>query len=194
MRELGCVVAVASMLLGGCPTELYEPNFDDDSAADDAAADDDGDPGGLLFGSPAFPDTGPIPGEYTCDGENHSPPLSWSGAPAGVASWVVIMVDPDAGDFGHWAIYDIPDEEYRLDEGISPGGALPAGAQELFNSFMQVGYGGCCPPAAHTYEFTLYAIPTVTIGAHDTDTFGQLRTDAQTVALESASFTGVYGG
>ncbi len=188
------VLAALVLLLCGCPASLFDPVDDDTAAADDDAADDDSESTGLQFESLAFPDTGPIPVEYTCDGTDHSPPLTWTDPPEDVLSWVVIMIDPDAHDFGHWAIFDIPGETYRLDEGISPGGALPDGAQELMNDFMAVGYGGCCPPSEHTYLFTLYAIPTETIGAHDLDSFGQLQADAEAVALESASFTGVYGG
>ena len=69
----------------------------------------------LSLRSTAFPPGGEIPKEYTCDGEDVSPPLAWSGAPAGTKSFVLIVDDPDAPDpkapkttWVHWVLYDIP--------------------------------------------------------------------------------------
>src|SRR5260370_42578432 len=60
--------------------------------------------------SSAFDDSAAIPRRFTCDGENLSPPLQWSGAPAGTLSFVLLCDDPDApaGTWHHWAPYDIP--------------------------------------------------------------------------------------
>lgn len=114
----------------------------------------------MTLGSPAFPDDGNIPREFTCDGINVSPPLSWSGAPRQTRTFVLLVDDPDAGSFDHWLVYDIPAASSALDKAASPGGALPEGAKEGRNSFKQVGYGGPCPPAgkSHHYRFRIYAL------------------------------------
>ena len=58
--------------------------------------------------SSAFIEGGAIPREYTCDGDNVSPALSWSGVPAGADSLVLLVDDPDAKDFVHWIVLDLP--------------------------------------------------------------------------------------
>ena len=58
--------------------------------------------------SSAFADGTPIPRRYTCDGEDISPPLEWTGVPASTRSFVVLCDDPDApgGTWRHWAAFD----------------------------------------------------------------------------------------
>jgi Raf kinase inhibitor-like YbhB/YbcL family protein len=115
----------------------------------------------LLLSSPAFPPGGAIPAHYTCDGADISPPLAWSGAPAGTRSFVLVIADPDApsGIFHHWAIYDIPVGMKSLPAGYGPG--RPSGLAEARNDFGEPGYGGPCPPhggGVHHYHFRLMAI------------------------------------
>src|ERR1700719_645379 len=64
----------------------------------------------LMLASPAIPPGAEIPAQYTCDGADISPPLSWSDVPAGTGSLVLVIEDPDApsGAFRHWAVFDIP--------------------------------------------------------------------------------------
>ncbi len=69
----------------------------------------------LKLSSPAFTDGGAIPQKYTCEGEDISPPLAWSGVPAGAKSLVLIVDDPDAPDpkapkmtWVHWVLYNLP--------------------------------------------------------------------------------------
>jgi Raf kinase inhibitor-like YbhB/YbcL family protein len=103
----------------------------------------------------------PIPVRYTCDGENVSPPLRWSEAPADTKSFVLIVDDPDApaGTFVHWVLYDLPGGSRALPERVEGGDAAEGGTQGL-NDFDRVGYGGPCPPGGrpHRYVFTLYAL------------------------------------
>lgn len=106
----------------------------------------------------AFIEGGAIPREYTCDGENVSPALSWSGVPAGAGSLVLLVDDPDAKDFVHWIVLDMP--------ATPPAGALPRALDGVKtpprqgrNDFGDVGYGGPCPPSGtHQYRFVLYAL------------------------------------
>jgi hypothetical protein len=74
--------------------------------------------------SPAFSNGQTIPAKYTCDGENLSPPLQWSGAPNETRGFVLIVEDPDApsGMFRHWAVFDLPNAT-ALPEGIGGQGS-----------------------------------------------------------------------
>jgi hypothetical protein len=116
--------------------------------------------------STAFADGQPMPRQYTIDGKDISPPLSWSGLPEGAKSVALIMDDPDspgAKPWVHWVIYDIPADAKGLDEGIPPQErpAAPAGALQGRNSWPSnnVGYRGPSPPSGlHHYHFKLYAL------------------------------------
>src|SRR5207247_1943506 len=117
-------------------------------------------PGPFTLSSTAFDDGGAIPRRYTCDGDNASPDLAWSGAPEDTKVFVLIVVDPDAHDFVHWLVYDMegaPNGTLPMAIGSSPD-APPQGT----NSFGKRGYGGPCPPSGtHHYRFTLSALDTV---------------------------------
>ncbi len=115
--------------------------------------------------STAFSDGGPIPIRHTCDGEDLSPRLTWSGAPPRTASFALIMDDPDApvGTFTHWLLHDIPAALAELPEGVKPGQV----GITLKNDFGRPGYGGPCPPRGHgrhRYFFTLYALDVPSLG------------------------------
>jgi Raf kinase inhibitor-like YbhB/YbcL family protein len=100
-----------------------------------------------------------MPVTHTCDGNDVSPQLSWSGAPAGTKSFALKCIDPDApsGDFIHWFVYDIPASITNF----SQGGPLPVGSKEVENDFGRKSYGGPCPPSGtHRYIFALYALKT----------------------------------
>lgn len=119
----------------------------------------------LSLTSPAFKDGDPIPVQFTCDGANRSPALAWSGAPDGVASYALIVEDPDApgGTFIHWVLYDIPGSVHAIPEGMAkaPTVAALGGARQGETGFRGTpGYGGPCPPkgAAHHYHFRLFAL------------------------------------
>lgn len=73
----------------------------------------------MRLGSSGFSDGSVIPRRFTCDGEDLSPPLQWSDAPAATRSFVLLCDDPDApaGKWHHWATYDIPSIQHSLSEG-----------------------------------------------------------------------------
>jgi len=114
--------------------------------------------------SAAFASRGAIPAKYTCEGKDVSPPLAWSGAPAGTRSFALIVDDPDAPDpaapkrvWVHWLLYDLPADTRELAEGASH--SLPAGTREGSNDWKRTGYGGPCPPIGrHRYFHKLYAL------------------------------------
>jgi Raf kinase inhibitor-like YbhB/YbcL family protein len=120
----------------------------------------------LIVRSAAFSDGKPIPRRHTGDGEDLSPPLSWSGLPAGVSELAMIVDDPDAPTqepWVHWVIYKIPATEQGLVEGVPPvpGPGFPATAIQGKNSWGSAGYRGPAPPkghGVHRYFFKLYAL------------------------------------
>ena len=119
----------------------------------------------LRIASPAFAHGESIPRRYTCDGDDISPALEWSGIPDDTRSLALIVDDPDAPDpaapkrvWVHWVLYDIPPDIAGLREGIG-GADLPPGTLEGLNDWKKVGYGGPCPPIGrHRYFFKLYAL------------------------------------
>jgi Raf kinase inhibitor-like YbhB/YbcL family protein len=112
--------------------------------------------GPFTLSSPAFAAGGAIPRELTCDGAGGSPALTWSGAPAGTAAFVLFVDDPDARDFVHWIVLDVPGGDSGLPKGVDPRAATP---QQGTNDFGTPGWGGPCPPSGtHHYRFTLTAL------------------------------------
>ena len=114
--------------------------------------------------SSAFKEGAVIPVRHTCDGDDLSPPLAWSGAPATTRSFALICDDPDAprGTWVHWVLYDLPPDATDLPGGVATDPELkePKGACQGKSHFGRHGYGGPCPPpgTAHRYFFKLYAL------------------------------------
>ncbi len=119
-------------------------------------------PSAMQLSSPAFENNGRIARKFTGDGEDVSPALSWTGAPAGAKSFAVICHDPDAplvsanGTYGfvHWVLYNIPAKVTELDEACTE---YTAG----MNNFGNLGYGGPMPPEGHgehKYYFWVLAL------------------------------------
>jgi Raf kinase inhibitor-like YbhB/YbcL family protein len=160
MRELLAAVAVLLALLAACGGN------DDGGAADSptltGAASVAGSPtGGMRLGvsSNVLTEEGSIPTAYTCDGENTSPDVQWTGAPDGARSFTVLMDDPDAGGFVHWLVYNIPGSAIGLPGGVTDEETLADGARQGTNSRGDTGYTGPCPPSGtHTYVITVYAL------------------------------------
>jgi Raf kinase inhibitor-like YbhB/YbcL family protein len=108
--------------------------------------------------SPAFKDGATIPVKYSCDGDEVSPPLAWSGVPDDARELALLVEDPDApgGTFVHWVLFKIRADRDGIDEAEVPGGA-----RQGKNSAGDASWAGPCPPKddePHHYEFTLYAL------------------------------------
>ncbi len=117
-----------------------------------------GAPMAFVLTSSVFSAGAEIPTQYTCEGQDRSPPLAWSNLPMGTESLVLIVDDPDSPPKGwvHWVLYNLPQTTASLAEGAKP---LPQGALEGMNDFKRTGYGGPCPPSGrHRYFFKLYAL------------------------------------
>lgn len=118
--------------------------------------------------SPVFSQNGEIPTRHTCDGEDISPALEWSGLPEGTKSIALTVDDPDAPDpaapkmvWVHWVLYNIPPSATGLPEDVKPQD-LPSGTKEGLNDWKRTGYGGPCPPIGrHRYFHKLYALDVV---------------------------------
>lgn len=152
----------------------------------------------LTLSSPAFTNNGVIPGQHTCDGENRSPPLVWSGVPAQAKSLVLIVDDPDAPDpaapsttWVHWVVYNLPPSSTGLAQGVTAHD-LPAGALEGKNDSKQLGYDGPCPPIGrHRYFHKLYALDTV-LPDLKSPTKGKLEEAMYDHVIASAVLMGTY--
>ena len=152
----------------------------------------------LSISSPAFAHQQEMPKKYTCEGEDVSPPLQWSGAPQGAKSFALIMDDPDAPDpkaprttWVHWVVCGLPAGIHELEEGAATLG-LPPGARQGVNDWKRAGYGGPCPPIGrHRYFHKLYALD-VGLSGLDRPTKAQLLTAMKGHVLAEAQLVGTY--
>ena len=138
---------------------------------------------------------------FGCTGDNVSPQLSWSGAPAGTQSYALTVYDPDAptgSGWWHWVVINIPATATSIASGAgtADGKALPVGSQQVRTDFGAVGFGGPCPPAGnkpHRYIFTLFALkaPKLDVPPDATAALAGFMINANTLA--KVSFTGYYG-
>ncbi len=152
----------------------------------------------LQLTSPAFTSGDPMPDRYTCEGENFSPPLSWSGIPAGTMSLALIVEDPDAPDpraplrtWVHWILYNIPPDVDQLHADIAPD-ELPSGTHQGTNDWKRTGYGGPCPPIGrHRYFHRLYALDIEFLGLQAA-TRSELLKAMEGHVLATAELIGTY--
>lgn len=162
----------------------------------------------MTLTSPDIKDGGTIANQqvfkgFGCTGDNISPALSWSGAPANTKSFAVSIYDPDAptgSGWWHWVVYNIPAGTTSLpkDAGDPSKGLMPKGAVQSRTDFGTAGYGGPCPPPGdkpHHYRITVFAL--------DVDQLPNAKGDAASAALvgfdinfhtlAKATLTGMYG-
>lgn len=114
--------------------------------------------------SPAFANGEAIPVDFSCDGNDASPVLTWTEPPAGTQSFAIIMNDPDApmGTWVHWVVYNIPASTRELEENMPAIPELSNGIMQGYTSAKTTGYHGPCPPSGtHRYFFELYALDTM---------------------------------
>jgi Raf kinase inhibitor-like YbhB/YbcL family protein len=193
---IGCLVILAGCAPAPEPTEPPEPAQEEaaveeviptdtplppteeteaeDTEEEETSAEEEGEPAmEMTITSPAFIEGDPIPVQFSCDGEDISPELAWSGIPEGTASLAFIMDDPDApmGTWVHWVLFNLPADSTGLPQAVTGVGV------DGQNSWDRTGYGGPCPPGGtHRYYFKLYAL----------DTILDLDPGANKAALESA--------
>ena len=150
----------------------------------------------FVVNSPAFPDGHAVPRKHTCDGDNVSPPLEWSDAPAGTKSLALIMEDPDAptGTFRHWGLCNIAGTRTLLPEGVGRG----AKTEDLglgVNDFGHLRYDGPCPPEGHgrhRYCFYLLALDVEALTRAPTMQVADLWAAVEGHVLGKAELVGTY--
>jgi Raf kinase inhibitor-like YbhB/YbcL family protein len=112
--------------------------------------------------SSAFEQGGSIPSVYSCEGEDVSPDLQWSGAPVTTRSYALVCEDPDAprGTYIHWVLFNVPGDAVELNRAVPSVPELPSGARHGRNTAGDMAYAGPCPPpgSPHRYFFRLYAL------------------------------------
>lgn len=150
----------------------------------------------LILTSPAFKHGERIPVLYTCEGKDLSPPLSWSGAPAGTHSFALVCSDPDApaGTWYHWAIFDLGAETSHLAAGF-PRSARSGAVRQAISDFNRPGYGGPCPPKGHGphhYHFRLFALGVASLKLAEAARCRDVERAAEQHALAKATLTGLY--
>jgi Raf kinase inhibitor-like YbhB/YbcL family protein len=140
--------------------------------------------------STAFQEGGKIPRKFSCDGENVSPALEWSGAPDGTAALALIVDDTDANGFVHWVVFDMTGSQSGgLTEAVS---ASPDAPTQGKNSFGKIGWGGPCPPSGtHHYRFRLYALD-ATLGLAGTPSADDVKRAAEGHILDKTELTATY--
>ena len=184
------VSAVAlALALGGCGGGEDNTQDKGDEAAEDAE---------FTITSTSFTEGGPIPSTYTCEGEDVSPPLGWSGIPEDAYSMVLIVDDPDAPDpdapkttWVHWVLYNISADTSALPEGVESQ-ELPSGTLQGLNDWQRTGYGGPCPPTGrHRYFFKLYALDTVLTGLEE-PTKAEVEAAMEGHVIGQAELVGTY--
>lgn len=142
--------------------------------------------------SAGFKEGKPVPDKYTCDGENVSPALTWTGAPEKTKSFAIIMDDPDApmGTFVHWVVYNIPGTMTSLEEKLD---IEKIKAKDGLTSFGELGYNGPCPPEGgpHRYIFKIFALDKVVTPKEEMDK-EELLKEMKGHILGEATLTGLF--
>ena len=158
MRIIGLVIVslllIVSFAVAGCAQQTPPAESPEDINTE------------FVLTSSAFAEGAHIPVKYTCDGQNISPPLDWNQAPAGTVSFALIMDDPEAGNYTHWVIFNLPPNSSNLPEDVPKVEKLASGALQgkiaSGGIGYPIGYFGPCPfkGSSHHYRFILYALDT----------------------------------
>lgn len=146
--------------------------------------------------SSAFSEGGVIPSRHSCDGQNASPPLSWSGPPAQTRSFTLLCEDPDApgGLWHHWAVFDIPCDRRALAMNYGRDD-LPGGPRQALNDFHRRGYDGPCPPhghGPHHYCFRLLALSVDHLPLGENPSCSEVAERAKACLIAAAVLVGRY--
>jgi Raf kinase inhibitor-like YbhB/YbcL family protein len=140
--------------------------------------------------SPAFDPKGHIPERFTQRGQNHAPPLVWTGVPEETRSLVLLLEDPDApvGTVTHWAACDIDPERGCLPENAN-------GFVQARNDMEHARYDGPKPPPGHgphRYRFRLTALDVASLGLPHGCASREMKEAARAHALAEAELVGTF--
>lgn len=162
--------------------------------------------GSFTLTSPDLPEGKPLANAQVfdslgCTGQNVSPALTWTGAPAGTKSFAVTVYDPDAptgSGWWHWLIFNIPASVTSLPAGAgdAKGGKAPKGSVQSRTDFGGPGFGGACPPPGdkpHRYIFTVHALKVESLPLDANVSGAMVGYYLGQNTLAKASFTRTYG-
>lgn len=133
-----------------------------------------------------FKDRQDIPREFTCQGKDISPALSWTNPPQGTKGFAFSVRDPDAPnkDWVHWLIHGIPATATGFPKNSNQG-------VQVMNDFGKADYGGPCPPSGkHRYVFTLFALDVANLG--DVKNKNDFDAKVKSHAIGQATLIGMY--
>jgi Raf kinase inhibitor-like YbhB/YbcL family protein len=145
--------------------------------------------------SSAFAHGGPIPQQFTCEGQDVSPSLSWTDPPKETKSFALIVHDPDAprpNGFVHWIVYNIPQSITQIAQNAPRNASLPELGLQGRNDSGKVGYMGPCPPSGrHRYFFRLYSLR-ANLDLRPGATYQEVVSAMQGRIIEEAELIGTY--
>ena len=190
-RTVGFIlVMVVCVLLSGCSHESTPANVNSGAGSTPTPINQT-----MKLTSTVFTEGGPIPSKYTCDGENISPPLTWSGIPPSTKSLALIVDDPDAPGktWVHWIVYNLSPASNSLNENMPATNQINSQAFQGTNDFKKIGYGGPCPPSGtHRYFFKLYALDSTVTITSERATKDELLRNMQGHIIAQAELIGLY--
>ena len=112
---------------------------------------------GFSLTSPVMAEGGAMPAEHSCDGHAGSPPLAWTGAPAGTKAFALLMttIPADGTTKYNWLVYNLSANRQSLD-----AATLQVADQGVGSDGPYAGYQPPCSQGggAKTYTFTLHAL------------------------------------
>jgi len=183
------LAATGLALLAGCGSGPDAPTTTEDDA--------NGETEPLVVRPSDFEDEGTIPRKYTGVGDDVSPPMTVESVPAGAETLAIVLDDPDASDYLHWLIWNVPADTDAIPAGIPQTETVDSldGARQGTNNFGEVGYRGPLPPEGdgpHTYQFSAYAVDTsleLAAGANR----GELESALDGHVIDRYRFVGTFG-
>jgi Raf kinase inhibitor-like YbhB/YbcL family protein len=183
-RATAWLAVVALAAAGSCASSPSDPGDADHLAEEQMKAT-------VTVTSSAFEEGTSIPREFTCEGDDVSPPLSWTGVPDDAVELALVVDDPDArgGTYVHWVLFRLGATLSGVDEGT-----VQAGARQAKNSAGDARYKGPCPPEddeAHHYRFSLYALDEQIV-APDGASTGDVLTAIRDAAIDKGTLTGTF--
>lgn len=150
------------------------------------------DAGRFTLTSPSFTDGGTLPVDFTCDGAGTSPPLAWSGLPAGTVELALLMTTlAKDGLKWNWVLYRLPPAPASLAPASNGGGTCG-----LTSDGPNLAYSPPCSlgPGPKAYTFTVYALSSrPALPAQPNQVTGAALTDAiSTITLAKAEISVTY--
>ena len=192
MRRTAALATALVLVLGACSTDdgrsMQPPDAGQTESVAIVTTTVAAGAGSPILLTVPWTEGGAIDARFTCDGNNVSPAVSWSGGPEDVSAWAVILTDLDSPEFAHWTVANIDASATGVAEG-----AVPELAAVGMNSDAKPDYTGPCPPEGtqHRYSLSVYALSQV-IEAQTGDASASMRAAIEAAALEVSTSQFTY--